>query len=132
MRRIALCLSFTVPLLLAPLPAQASESSGGTGGAMLPMDMIVVPIVDSDRLIGKLRFKLVLEVKDAAAATRLGTQSAQLRMAALSAGNEFARLQVTPSEPVDVAALVHMLETALHGVDADVQKVLVVEVAAIR
>lgn len=129
MRRLSLLFCF--PLLLAPAHALASGGGSGTG-ALVPMDMITVPIVDSDRLIGKLRFKLVLEAHDATAATRMGTQSAQLRMAAMSAGNEFARLQVTPSEPVDVAALVHILETALHRIDSGVQKVLIVEVAAIR
>ncbi len=132
MRRLAF--SLALPILLAQSPVLASSGGGeggGTGG-LIPMDMITVPIIDSDRLIGKLRFKLVLEPHDPAAATRLAGQAARLRMAAMSAGNEFARLQVTPSEPVDVEALVHILETALHGVDDGVQKVLIVEVAATR
>ncbi|PZQ94494.1 MAG: hypothetical protein DI533_22085 [Cereibacter sphaeroides] len=122
---------FALLMLAATQPVQAS--SGGAGdAALVPMEAISVPIVDSDRLIGKLRFKLVLQAHDAGAASRIGAMSAQLRTAALNAGIEFARLEVTPTQAVDVAALSHLLDTALRQAAPGLDKVLIVEVSAVR
>lgn len=127
------CTSLFALLMLAATQSAQASSGGGAGDvALVPMDMITVPIVDSDRLIGKLRFKLVLQAHDAAAASRIGTMSARLRTAALSTGIEFARLEVTPTQAVDVAALSHMLDAAMRNVEPGVDRVLIVEVSAVR
>ncbi len=105
----------------------------GRGEAFLvPMDELVVPIVDGARSDGTLRIKLVLEMADAAAADKAGATMPALRSAALGTTMEFARLYASPMTPVNVDRLAGDMTAALHAQDSTVSRVLVVEVVASR
>lgn len=113
--------------------APVTASSGGTGDAhLVPMDELAVPILDGARPAGTLRLKLVLAMADAGAAERAGASLPPLRAASLGAALEFARLYASPMTPVNAERLAGDMTAALHGADAAVSRVLVVEVAASR
>lgn len=119
-------------------PVSLAMASGGEGGgegggspSLVPMNEIAVPIIDAGELQGTLRFTLVLRAPDAAVAAELATWQPRLRMAALGAGLEFARLRASPFRPVDVSRLSQALDVALHTVHPGVQQALIVRVMAI-
>lgn len=120
----------TVAAALLPQAALASGKAAAGALNLVPMTSITVPIVDADRISGKLRFKLVLQAKDAAGAARLTAQAPQLRAVATSAGNEFSRLYASPAEAVDAQRLAHDLTAALQHAEPAVARALVVELYA--
>ena len=122
---------------LVPFPgsggAQASGGGGGGGGAglnLVPMEQVVVPIIDADRLVGNMRFKLVLEAHDAASAAKATATMPALREATVAAALEFARLNASGLRAVDAERLDHDLSAAIKSADPGVSRVLLVEVAA--
>jgi hypothetical protein len=119
-----------------PLPGGTAQASGGGGGGeglhLVPMDEIVVPIVDADRVQGSLRFKIVLDAGNDAVAQKVTAELPMLRSAALGAALEFARLEASALRAVDAEQLDHDLTTALKGAEHDLSRVLIVEVAASR
>lgn len=137
-------MAIAVPILaLAPSPgAQAAGETTPAPGApaapvapalnLVPMDRIQVPIVDADRIGGTLRVKLVLETKDEDAAKRLARAMPMLRSAGVAASLEFARLDASALRAVDVATLDQILTDAMRKVSPDLDRVLIVEVAAAR
>lgn len=114
---------------LAPLPARAEGGGSGAPG-LVPMDEIVVPIIDGSQLQGKLRFTLVLRANDAAGAAAIGREAVRLRSVAVAAGLEFASLRVSPWKPVDAVRLARSLDQALHAVMPEVAQALIVRVSA--
>jgi flagellar basal body-associated protein FliL len=91
---------------------------------------IVVPIIDSGRLNGRLRMTVVLAATDAHAAARLAKTTPLLRSTVIASGIEFSRLQVSGLMPVDAKALADELNRSLRHVDQGVGRVLIVNVAA--
>ena len=111
----------------------ASASGGGGGGAnFVPLEPISVPIVDGGRTQGTLRVKLVLAMADEAAAAGATATLPKLRAASVATVLEFARLYASPHAPVDAGRLAAELKKTLHGADAGVRRVLIVEVVAVR
>ena len=131
MRRLA-------PLALSvaglTLPGAGARASGGgehaDGPPFVAMDEIRAPIVDSDRVTGTLRFKIVLETADAANADRISANLPALRAAALGSALEFARLNASAMRAVDAERLSRDLGAAMRSADTGIARVLIVEVAA--
>ena len=124
--RLALASSLVVPA------ATASASGGGSGVHLVTMDEMSVPIVDGTRTDGILRYQIVIEAKDEAAAHELTAKVPLLRAASLSAGIEFARLYASPMMPVDAGRLASDMTAALKAQDPRVARVLLVKVMAVR
>ncbi|WP_448661393.1 hypothetical protein ACG3SL_12130 [Sphingomonas sp. CJ20] len=126
---------------LVPFPGGTAIASGGGGaeagaGAeglnLVPMEEMIVPIVDADRVTGALRFKLVLQATDPAAAAKMTEELPMLRAATVAAGLEFARLNASGMRAVDVARLDSDLTSALKAAEPGVSRVLIVQVGANR
>lgn len=132
--RQTLCVAAASLVVASSVPGLASDGGGATGVALVPMDEIVVPIVDGARAGGRLRVKLVLEAHDAGAAARITATLPMWREASVIATAEFARLYASPMSPVDAQRLARDIAAALHAQDKDhaVMRVLLVEVAAVR
>ncbi|HVJ03282.1 MAG TPA: hypothetical protein VM662_13950, partial [Sphingomonas sp.] len=89
-------------------------------------------IVEADRVAGALRFTLVLDAKDEAAAARMTAQLPALRATTVAAALEFARLNASGLRAVDAQQLDHDLTAALQTGEPGLSRVLIVEVAASR
>ena len=116
----------------AAASAAASAADAGAEAHLVPMDALVVPIVDGGRSAGTLRIKLVLAAADAGAAERIAASLPPLRAASVGAALEFARLYASPMTPVNAERLAGDMTATLRAADAGVRRVLVVEVAAAR
>lgn len=129
-------LALTTALVPFPLGgAQASgggTAAGGEGLHLVPMDEVSVPIVDADRVNGAMRFKLVLEAKDADTAAGMTARLPELRATTVAAALEFARLNASGLRAVDAAQLDHDLTAALKASEPGLARLLIVEVAASR
>lgn len=97
----------------------------------VPMPLIVVPIIGSDSIEGSLRFKLVLAAKDEAGKEHLTEKLPVLRAVSVAGAMEFARLFASAQRPVDVSKLSTDLTQVLKTADAQVDRVLIVEVSAV-
>ncbi|MBB3032461.1 hypothetical protein [Alteriqipengyuania lutimaris] len=121
-------------VLLAAVPMSSATGAGGGGGAsdgnLVAMEAIAVPIIDGARLQGTLRFSIVLEAHDGAAAKRIADDMPGLRTEALLAGAEFSRLRASPFLAVDARSLSDELTEALHAREEGIDRVLLVEVTA--
>lgn len=123
---------------LVPFPivgAQAAgggASGGGEGLHLVPMDEVSVPIIEADRVNGALRFKLVLDAKDATTAEEMTGRLPELRATTVAAAIEFARLNASGLRAVDAAQLDHDLTAALKAEEPGLSRLLIVEVAASR
>lgn len=122
-------------LAALPLGGGAQASGGGAGAAgeglhLVPMEEVTVPIIDSDRVNGALRFKLVIDAGSAEVATKLNGQMPVLRAATVAAGLEFARLNASALRAVDAQQLDHDLTAALKVTEPGLVRVLIVEVEA--
>jgi hypothetical protein len=128
--RIHLLLSLV--FIAAPLPGMDARASEGATAEtnFVPMEEIKVPIIESDRINGTLRFKIVLEASDAAAAEQLTATMPMLRATALGAALEYARLNASALRAVDAGRLDRDLAAALGKTAPGVARVLIVEVAA--
>ena len=134
MRRGLAALALTIALL--PFPGGGAHASGGGGGAgagglnLVPMDEMVVPIIEADRVAGNMRFKLVLEAHDAATAAKATAQMPMLRETTVAAALEFARLNASGLRAVDAERLDHDLSAALKAAEPGLSRVMIVEIAA--
>jgi len=122
-------------LAALPLGGGAQASGGGAGAAgeglhLVPMEEVTVPIIDSDRVNGALRFKVVIDAGSAEVATKLNGQMPVLRAATVAAGLEFARLNASALRAVDAQQLDHDLTAALKVAEPGLVRVLIVEVEA--
>lgn len=134
MRRLPLAAMLALAALGVPGGSARANSSGAGEGDLhlVPMETVTVPIVDSANVAGMLRFSLVLAAADGAAADRITASMPRLRAAALAAGLEFARLNVSPLRAVDAQQLDQALTAALRQAEPGVARVLITEVAAER
>lgn len=122
-------------LAALPLGGGAQASGGGAGAAgeglhLVPMEEVTVPIIDSDRVNGALRFKVVIDAGTAEVATKLNGQMPVLRAATVAAGLEFARLNASALRAVDAQQLDHDLTASLKVAEPGLVRVLIVEVEA--
>src|SRR5687767_8221198 len=97
LRRALATLALTTALV--PFPGGGAQAAGGGAGAgglnLVPMDEVVVPIIEADGVAGNVGFKLVLETHDAAAAAKPTAGLPRLREATVAAALEFARLNAS-------------------------------------
>lgn len=91
---------------------------------------IVVPIIDGNRMTGRLSFDIVIDAVDEKGAQRLTAEAARLRSLAVVSGLEFSRLYVSGLRPVDAEILVTGLTRGLQAGLPEVDRVLIVRVAA--
>ncbi|MGK0492135.1 MAG: hypothetical protein ACJASD_002367 [Sphingomonas echinoides] len=114
-------------------------STGASGGESAPahaapqyvaLDPFVVPIVDSDRITGNLRLKIMIDAGDAASAEKMKLRLPVLRQAAMGSAIDFARLHASPFLPVNAELLEGNLTTAMAGPDLGHARVLITEVSA--
>lgn len=123
-------------IALVPLPGGGAQASGGGGGAgagglnLVPMEEMIVPIIEADRIAGNMRFKLVLEAHDAATAASATARMPELRQTTVAAALEFARLNASGLRAIDAGRLDHDLNIALKAADPGLTRVLIVEIAA--
>ena len=91
---------------------------------------IVVPIVDGQRIDGRLSFDLAVVTFDDPSAKRVSAALPELRAAAVMAATEFSRLQASALTPVDAEALALRLSASFRQQDPDVASVLIVKIRA--
>lgn len=91
---------------------------------------IVVPVIDANRFNGHLSFAIVIDAIDADSAARLTAGAARLRSTTIASGLEFSRLYVSGARPVDAQVLATELTSSLRAANPDIDRVLVVKVAA--
>lgn len=91
---------------------------------------ITVPVIDGERIKGRLVFDIVVDAGDAAAASRLAVAMPRLRSVALVTGIEFSRLHVSGLTTVDAELLAHVMTLALRHEDPGIGRVLIVRVGA--
>ena len=91
---------------------------------------IVVPIVDGQRIDGRLSFDLALVTIDDPSAKRVSAALPALRAAAVMQATEFSRLQASALTPVDAEALALRLSASFRQQDPDVASVLIVKIRA--
>lgn len=126
-------LPIAAALSLVPSPlAAAADQSGSPEVHFVPMDEIVVPIIDSARSTGALRVKMVLDAVDEEAAAKITADLPALRETSVSAAIEFARLYASPMAPIDAERLSAHMTKALDARTTGLSHVLVVEVSAAR
>ena len=94
------------------------------------MPEIVVPIIDGDRIDGRLTFDVVIAAVDEPGSTRISAAAPELRAAAVMAGMEFARLEASALGPVDAQALAARLSTSIKRLDPAITAILVQKVRA--
>lgn len=134
MRKSLAALALTTALVPFPGSDGARAAGGGGGGGaglnLVPMEQVIVPIIEADRVSGNMRFTVVLEAHDAAAAAKATAALPALREATVAAGLEFARLNASGLRAVDAQRLDHDLSAALKAADPGITRVLLVEIAA--
>lgn len=129
---ISLLVSCTITGASVAAFSFANKSGGVDTISFVKIDEIIVPIIESDRIDGALRFKLVLDAANPEAALRLKEITPQLRAVTISSAIEFARIYASGVAAVDVAQLTDDLTSALKSADPGVARVLVVEAVATR
>lgn len=124
----------TAIMLAASASADESVAADASPGADAPhfvvLDEVVVPIVDGDRVTGRLRFRAVIAARDDGGRERLLVDMPRLRSTSLVAGLEFSRLHAAALRPVDARALAGALAAALQPRNPDIDRVLLVSTAA--
>lgn len=121
---------------LVPFPGGGAQASGGgteagaSGLNLVPMEEVIVPIIEADRIVGNMRFKLVLEANDAATATKATVEMPQLRETTVATALEFARLNASGLRAVDAGRLNQDMNAALKAAEPGLTRVLIVEIAA--
>lgn len=134
MRNSVALLALTTALV--PFPGGGAQASGGGGGGgasglnLVPMEEMVVPIIEADRVAGNMRFKLVLEATNAEAMAKATAEMPALRETTVAAALEFARLNASGMRALDAGQLDHDLNAALKAAEPGLSRVLIVELAA--
>lgn len=120
-------------LLAVPVSAVETVTNADTAfdsGALVQLEDIQTPIIDSGRLDGVLDVALVVQARTPVDAAALKTRLPELRAAALSGAMEFSRLYASPFAPVDARKLRAELSETIRQVDPAITDVLVVRVGA--
>lgn len=124
-------------LALIVVPGTAStavsarlDASPETEPHFVKLPEIMVPVIDGERINGRLLFEIVIDAVDAPAAERLALAIPRLRAASITAGIEFSRLHVSGLTTVDAQLLAHDMTVALRAEEAGISRVLIVRVGA--
>ena len=108
--------------------ALASDGSEQpVGGALVPLDEVVVPIIGSDRIEGTLRLRMVVETADEGA---ISGHLHELRAASVAAAVEHSRLYTSALAPVNAEQLGGDMTAALKDSNPAVGRVLLTEIGA--
>lgn len=110
--------------------AARSEVSSLAEPHFVTLPEITVPVIDGERIKGRLVFDIVVDAGDAAAASRLAVAMPRLQSVALVTGIEFSRLHVSGLTTVDAEMLAHVMTLALRKEDTGIGRVLIVRVGA--
>ncbi|MBC7583229.1 MAG: hypothetical protein H7316_05715 [Tardiphaga sp.] len=113
-------------LAIAAHPARTPASEPH----LVAVSDIVVPIIDGNRMSGRLSFDIVIDASDERGAKHLTSEVARLRSLAVVSGLEFSRLYVSGLRPVDAEILASELTRTLQAAQPEVDRVLIVKVAA--
>ncbi|AGH49086.1 MULTISPECIES: hypothetical protein [Sphingomonadales] len=111
--------------------ADAGSPVAGGESHFVQMDRIETPIFSPSRIEGSFQLSLVLEAKDAAAASAMQDEMPRLRAASLAATLEFARLYASELTAVDAERLSADVTASLKRVNPGIARVLIVKVAAL-
>lgn len=134
MRNSLAALALTTALV--PFPGGGAHASGGGGGStggslnLVPMEEVTVPIIEADRVAGRMRVKLVLEASTGEIFAKARAEMPRLREATVAAALEFARINASSMRAIDAGRLDHDLNAALRVAEPGLSRVLIVEVAA--
>ena len=102
----------------------------GSEPHLVAISDIVVPVIDGNRVNGRLSFDIVVDAADAQSASRIRTNDARMRSVAIVAGLEFSRLYVSGLRPVNVELLAQTLTHELRSHEPRIDRILIVKVAA--
>ncbi|CAH0354599.1 hypothetical protein SPH9361_03062 [Sphingobium sp. CECT 9361] len=118
-------------LAVSVVPATAGETvARETPPKLLPLQPIIVPIINSDRIEGALHVSVVMSAASDVALAGLTEREPKLRAALVAELIEFSRLYVSTQMPVNAAQLRTLLTNASRAQDKDVADVLIVEISA--
>lgn len=118
-------------LAVSVVPAAAGEAvARETPPKLLPLQPIIVPIINSDRIEGALHVSLVLSAASDVGLERLTEREPKLRAALVAELIEFSRLYASTQMPVNAAQLRTLLTNASRAQDKEVADVLIVEISA--
>ena len=114
-------------LLCAASPARAEEAGAG---ALITINPISVPIIESGRITGQFRVVLKLVPQTPEDSAVLSAHQPAIQSILLSAANEYARLNVSTFRPVNVKTLRKLLLDAVRKPGHKVKDVLVIDALA--
>jgi hypothetical protein len=114
-------------LLCAASPARAE---GAGAAALLSINPISVPIIESGRITGQFRVVLKLVPQTPEDGAILSAHQPAIQSILLSAANEYARLNVSTFRPVNVKTLRKLLLDAVRKPGHKVKDVLVIDALA--
>lgn len=114
-------------LLCAASPARAEEAGAG---ALITINPISVPIIESGRITGQFRVVLKLVPQTPEDSAVLSAHQPAIQSILLSAANEYARLNVSIFRPVNVKTLRKLLLAAVRKPGHKVKDVLVIDALA--
>ena len=114
-------------LLCAASPARAE---GAGAGALITINPISVPIIESGRITGQFRVVLKLVPQTPEDGAILSAHQPAIQSILLSAANEYARLNVSTFRPVNVKTLRKLLLDAVRKPGHKVKDVLVIDALA--
>ncbi len=114
-------------LLCAASPVRAE---GASEGALITINPISVPIIESGRITGQFRVVLKLVPQTPEDGAVLSAHQPALQSILLSAANEYARLNVSTFRPVNVKTLRKLLLAAVRKPGHKVKDVLVIDALA--
>jgi len=114
-------------LLCAASPVRAE---GAGEGALITINPISVPIIESGRITGQFRVVLKLVPQTPEDGSVLSAHQPAIQSILLSAANEYARLNVSTFRPVNVKTLRKLLLAAVRKPGHKVKDVLVIDALA--
>lgn len=114
-------------LLCAVSPARAE---GAGEGALITINPISVPIIESGRITGQFRVVLKLVPQTPEDGSVLSAHQPAIQALLLAAANEYARLNVSTFRPVNVKTLRKLLLDAVRKPGHKVKDVLVIDALA--
>ena len=132
MRRYVLTSTRVSSLIMCVLLCVASPARAeGVGeGALITINPISVPIIESGRITGQFRVVLKLVPQTPEDGSVLSAHQPAIQSILLSAANEYARLNVLTFRPVNVKTLRKLLLDAVRKPGHKVKDVLVIDALA--
>jgi hypothetical protein len=117
-------------LLTAPLMLAAAE---GSPSDIVPLDAMIAPVIDGDRVAGVVRVALSLSSERPGLAERLAPERPRITEACLAAVIEEARVGVDLDRPVNAPRLAVRLQSAIDkALPSEQARVLLIEVSTRR